>query len=130
MTKKIYVGNLSYSATEAEVRELFEQYGDVHSVAMINDRDTGRFRGFCFVEMDGDGADEAIEAMDGAEFGGRTLRVNEAREREERSRGPRDGGGRPGGRQGGDRGGFRRSGDRGSRDRGGRGGRGRDRDSW
>lgn len=127
MTKKIYVGNLSFNATEAEVRELFEEYGDVHSVAMINDRDTGRFRGFCFVEMDDQAAEEAIEAMDGMEVGGRALRVNEAREREERSRGPRSGG-RPGGGRGGDRGGFKRGGDRGGRDRGSRGGR--DRDNW
>lgn len=130
MTKKIYVGNLSFNATEAEIRELFEQYGEVHSVAMINDRDTGRFRGFCFVEMDDEGADEAIEAMDGTEFGGRALRVNEAREREDRGRGPRSGGGRPGGGRGGDRGGFKRGGDRGGRDRGSRGGRERDRDNW
>lgn len=134
MTKKIYVGNLSFNTTEAEVRELFEQYGDVQSVAMIDDRDTGRFRGFCFVEMDDEGAEEAIQALDGYDFGGRTLRVNEAREREERgSRGPRSGG-RPGGGssgdRGGDRGGFRR-GDRDSRGRGSsRGGRDRDRDNW
>ena len=131
MTKKIYVGNLSFNATEAEVREMFEEYGEVHSVAMINDRDTGRFRGFCFVEMDDQAAEVAIEAMDGTEVGGRALRVNEAREREERSRGPRSGG-RPGGGRGGDRGGFKRGGDRGgdrgSRDRGSRGGR--DRDNW
>lgn len=128
MTKKIYVGNLSFNATEAEVRELFEEYGDVHSVAMINDRDTGRFRGFCFVEMDDEAAEEAIQAVDGMEIGGRTLRVNEAREREERSRGPRSGG-RPGGGRGGDRGGgYRGGGDRGGRDRGSRGGR--DRDNW
>jgi len=132
VTKKIYVGNLSFDATEAEVRDLFEQHGEVHSVAMINDRDTGRFRGFCFVEMDDDAAEEAIRAVDGMEIGGRTLRVNEAREREERGRGPRSGG-RPGGgrggyRGGGDRGGGDRGGDRGGRDRGSRGGR--DRDNW
>ena len=132
MTKKIYVGNLSFNATEAEVRELFEEYGEVHSVAMINDRDTGRFRGFCFVEMDDQAAEAAIEAMDGTEVGGRALRVNEAREREERGRGGPRSGGRPSGGRGGDRGGFKRGGDRGgdrgSRDRGSRGGR--DRDNW
>lgn len=132
MTKKIYVGNLSFNATEAEVREMFEEYGEVHSVAMINDRDTGRFRGFCFVEMDDQAAEAAIEAMDGTEVGGRALRVNEAREREERGRGGPRSGGRPSGGRGGDRGGFKRGGDRGgdrgSRDRGSRGGR--DRDNW
>jgi len=132
VTKKIYVGNLSFNATEAEVREMFEEYGEVHSVAMINDRDTGRFRGFCFVEMDDQAAEAAIEAMDGTEVGGRALRVNEAREREERGRGGPRSGGRPSGDRGGDRGGFKRGGDRGgdrgSRDRGSRGGR--DRDNW
>jgi RNA recognition motif-containing protein len=132
VTKKIYVGNLSFNATEAEVREMFEEYGEVHSVAMINDRDTGRFRGFCFVEMDDQAAEAAIEAMDGTEVGGRALRVNEAREREERGRGGPRSGGRPSGGRGGDRGGFKRGGDRGgdrgSRDRGSRGGR--DRDNW
>ena len=132
MTKKIYVGNLSFNATEAEVREMFEEYGEVHSVAMINDRDTGRFRGFCFVEMDDQAAEAAIEAMDGTEVGGRALRVNEAREREERGRGGPRSGGRPSGGRGGDRGGFKRGGDRGGdrsgRDRGSRGGR--DRDNW
>lgn len=97
MSKKIYVGNLSFSATEDEVRELFAQYGEMESIAMINDRDTGRFRGFCFVEMEAGEADAAIAALDGLEFGGRSLRVNEARPREERS----GGGGRRGGGGGG-----------------------------
>lgn len=86
--KKLYVGNLPFSATEAEVNELFSQHGTVHSVALINDRETGRPRGFGFVEMDDDAAQAAIQALDGSEMGGRNLRVNEAQER------PRRGGGR------------------------------------
>ena len=85
MGKNIYVGNLPFSATESEIRELFEQFGSVEEVKLITDRDTGRPRGFGFVEMDVDGADKAIEALDGKEFGGRNLRVNEARPRENRS---------------------------------------------
>ena len=65
MGKRIYVGNLSYEATEDQVRELFEEYGTVESVIMINDRETGRFRGFCFVEMESAAAGRAIEALDG-----------------------------------------------------------------
>ena len=84
MTKRIYVGNLPYSATEEEVRDLFSQHGEIISVAMITDRETGRFRGFCFVEMEDDAADAAIEALNDQEMGGRSLRVNEARPREER----------------------------------------------
>lgn len=87
MSKKIYVGNLPFSATEDEVRELFAPYGSVTSVSLITDRDTGQPRGFGFVEME-DGADEAIQALDNHEMGGRSLRVNEARPRE-------SGGGRP-----------------------------------
>lgn len=88
MTKRIYVGNLNFRATEHEVRELFEEYGEVESVNLITDRETGRPRGFGFVEMaDDDEADEAIEALDGADHQGRNLKVNEARPRE--SRGPR-----------------------------------------
>lgn len=82
--KKIYVGNLSFSASEEEVRELFEQYGTVHSVKLITDRDTGRPRGFGFVEMDDDDANAAIAALNGTDLGGRTLRVSQARERGER----------------------------------------------
>jgi RNA recognition motif-containing protein len=92
--KRIYVGNLPYSATADEVRELFEQHGNVHSVDLINDRETGQPRGFGFVEMDEDGADAAIEALDGYAMGGRNLKINEAR--------PRSNGGGGGGR--GDRG--------------------------
>lgn len=86
MMKKIYVGNLPFSASEEEVRELFEQYGTVHSVKLITDRDTGRPRGFGFVEMDNDDADTAIAALNGTDLGGRTLRVSQARERGERRR--------------------------------------------
>lgn len=82
MPKKIYVGNLPFSATEDEVREKFEEFGRVLSVNLISDRDTGRPRGFGFVEMeDGEQADEAIRAMDQTEMGGRKLNINEARPR-------------------------------------------------
>ena len=103
MTKKVYVGNLSYQATEDEVRDMFTEYGTVESIAMITDRETGRFRGFCFVEMPDGDADAAIAALDGKEIGGRNLRVNEARPKEARpgGGGPRGGSGGPGGRRGG-----------------------------
>jgi RNA recognition motif-containing protein len=84
MVKNIYVGNLPFSATEDEVRGLFAQYGEVESVKLISDRETGRPRGFGFVEMDSDGAESAIEALNGFEMGGRSLRVNEAKPRESR----------------------------------------------
>ncbi|HEV8240285.1 MAG TPA: RNA-binding protein [Thermoanaerobaculia bacterium] len=79
---KIYVGNLPYSATEDELRELFSAHGEVSSVSLVNDRETGRPRGFGFVEMAGDEAQSAIQALDGSQMGGRTLKVNEARPRE------------------------------------------------
>lgn len=89
MSKRIYVGNLPFSATEDEVRELFAQYGAVTSVNLITDRETGSPRGFGFVEME-NGANEAIDALNNHEMGGRNLRVNEARPREDRPRrGPR-----------------------------------------
>lgn len=78
MTKSLYVGNLPWSATEEEVRELFATHGNVNSVKLISDRETGRARGFGFVEMDEADAAGAVEALDGMSFGGRTLRVNEA----------------------------------------------------
>ncbi len=93
MAKKIYVGNLSFQATENQVRDLFAEHGTVESIAMINDRDTGRFRGFCFIEMETSEANAAIKALDGKEVDGRNLKVNEARPREERSGGNRGGGG-------------------------------------
>jgi RNA recognition motif-containing protein len=81
MSKKIYVGNLPFSASADEVRELFAAHGNVINVNLINDRETGRPRGFGFVEMEEADADKAIEAINGTEYGGRTLNVNEARER-------------------------------------------------
>ena len=83
MSKKIYVGNLPFSATDQEIRRLFSEHGTVESVSLITDRDTGRPRGFGFVEMS-DGADEAIEALNQKEMDGRTLSVNEARPRTDR----------------------------------------------
>ncbi len=82
--KRIYVGNLPFSATEDEVRDLFAVYGEVESVALPMDRDTGRKRGFGFVEMADNDAIQAIEALDGTDMGGRSLRINEARPREPR----------------------------------------------
>lgn len=96
MTKKLYVGNLPFSITEAELRTTFEKHGSVSSVSVIMDRDTGRPRGFAFVEMDdASEADEAIRALDESDLGGRTLRVNEAHDRR--------GGGQGGGFRGGSR---------------------------
>ncbi len=82
MSKRIYVGNLPFSSTEEELRTLFSQYGDVTSVSLITDRETGSPRGFGFVEME-EGADKAISALDNTELGGRNLRVNEAKPREQ-----------------------------------------------
>lgn len=81
MSKKIYVGNLPFSTTEEEVTEIFSAYGEIESLKMIMDRETGRFRGFGFVEMSDDSADNAISNLNGQEFNGRTLKINEARER-------------------------------------------------
>ncbi len=89
-TKRLYVGNLPFEASNDDVRTAFEQYGTVHEVSLVSDRDTGRPRGFGFVEMDASGAQKAIEGMDQKDFGGRNLKVNEARER--------NGGGGRGGR--------------------------------
>ena len=83
MSKKLYVGNLPFSATEAEIRAAFESHGSVESVNVITDRETGRPRGFAFVEMeDASAADAAMRALDGSEFGGRSLKVNESKERQ------------------------------------------------
>jgi len=79
--KRMYVGNLPYSSSEDDVRDLFVQFGDVGDVNVIRDRETGKSRGFGFVEMDQDAADEAMSNLDGTEFGGRTLKVNEAKPR-------------------------------------------------
>ena len=95
----IYVGNLPHRTTEDELREAFEAYGTVDKATIIMDRETGRSRGFGFVEMTNDSeASQAIEEMNGTDFGGRTLTVNEAKPREERGGG---GGGRSGGYGGG-----------------------------
>ena len=89
---KIFVGNLSYETTEDSVRSLISAHGEIETVNLITDRDTGRSRGFCFVEMPNDNeARAAIAALDGTELDGRTIKVNEARPREDR----RGGGGRP-----------------------------------
>lgn len=101
----IYVGNLSFSATEDEIRELFEQHGTVLSVKLINDRETGRPRGFGFVEMDPSAAAVAIEKLNGKELGGRTLRINEAQARTGGGGGFGGGGGGGGGGYGGGGGG-------------------------
>lgn len=79
MGKKLYVGNLPFSATEDQLRDLFAQYGEVQSVRLINDRETGRPRGFGFVEMEN--ADAAIAELNNKDFGGRPLRVNEAQDK-------------------------------------------------
>ncbi|MEN8158950.1 MAG: RNA-binding protein [Myxococcota bacterium] len=93
MSKKLYVGNLPFSSTEADLRELFERHGSVESINVITDRETGRPRGFAFVEMsEPSAATDAIKALDGTELGGRPLRVNEAQERQ-RSGGGGGGGG-------------------------------------
>jgi RNA recognition motif-containing protein len=88
MSTNIYVGNLPFSATEDEIHELFSAYGTVEKVNLITDRETGRLRGFGFVEM-ASGANEAIAGLDQRELNGRALTVNEARPREERSERPR-----------------------------------------
>ena len=124
LSQRIYVGNLPFSATQEEIEQLFASYGEVISVALPSDRETGRPRGFGFVEMEDAAAAEAIRALDGTAFGGRNLRVNPAEPRENRGggggggyRGGGGGGGGYGGGGGGGRGG----------DRGGYGGGGRDR---
>ncbi len=89
MSKRIYVGNLPFSASDQELEALFGEHGTVESVSLITDRDTGRPRGFGFVEMS-TGADEAIQALHQTDMDGRTLNVNEARPRTERA--PRGGG--------------------------------------
>jgi RNA recognition motif-containing protein len=129
MGKKLYVGNLSYQVDSSELEQLFGQYGQVVSAQIINDRDTGRSKGFGFVEMASDDeATAAVNALNGQQHGGRTLTVNEARPREDRGGGGGGGGGGRGfggggggggrGFGGGGGGGGRGDrGDRGSRDR-------------
>ena len=87
MSKKIYVGNLSYNATEAQVKELFEEYSAVQSIAWITDRDTGRFRGFAFVEMEESSANAAIKSLNNQLVDGRELRVNEAKPKKDSRQG-------------------------------------------
>lgn len=107
--KNIFVGNLDFAATEAQVRSLFETYGTVDRVNLVTDRDTGRPRGFAFVEMsDAAAADRAIAALNGTELSGRSLNINEARPKGE------GGGGRSAASGGG---GFRREGGGGPRQR-------------
>ena len=136
MGKKLYVGNLSYNVDSSELEQLFGQHGQVVSAQIINDRDTGRSKGFGFVEMSSDDeADAAITALNGQQHGGRALTVNEARPREDRGGGGGGGGGRSfgGGGGGGGRGGYGGGGGGGGRggfgggrgDRGDRGGRDR-----
>jgi len=88
MSKSLYVGNLPWSVTEDSLRDLFmtEAHVDVESVRLVTDRETGRSRGFGFVELADEHAEQAIEALNGVEFGSRTLTVNEAKPREERPR--------------------------------------------
>jgi cold-inducible RNA-binding protein len=113
--KNIFVGNLSFNTNEDELRQAFETYGQVDRVSIMTDRDTGRSRGFGFVEMaSSEDGEKAIAALNGSQVGGRTINVNEARPKAERSGGGGGGGGR-------DRG------DRGNRGGGGGGGR---RDRW
>ena len=105
MAKRIYVGNLSYQTTENDLTTLFEQVGQVESVNIITDRDTGRSKGFAFVEMSNEDAEKAIAQFNGAEINGRALTVNEARPREDRSGGRGGYGGGRGGNRGGGGGG-------------------------
>src|SRR4051794_28001021 len=102
--KNIYVGNLTFDATADDLRELFEQYGRVAKAQVVSDRETGRSRGFGFVEME-DGGDEAVAALNGTQYKGRSLTVNEAKPREDRGGGGGRGGGYGGG-GGGGRGGY------------------------
>lgn len=123
MSTKIYVGNLAYQTTSEDLSQLFGQVGEVESASVIQDRETGRSRGFGFVEMvNHDEAEQAIQQFNGSDFQGRNLTVNEARPREERGGGGRGG---FGGGGGGSRGGFGGGGG----NRGGGGGYGRGRDS-
>ncbi|MDQ3812391.1 MAG: RNA-binding protein [Armatimonadota bacterium] len=124
MGKRLYVGNLTYSVNDSELRQLFEQHGTVVDAHVISYHDTGRSKGFGFVEMGTDEeAQAAIQALNGQDFMGRPLEVNEARPKEERGE---RGGGRGGGR-GGYGGGGGYGGDRGGGGGGGRGDRG---DRW
>ena len=100
MSKKLFVGNLSFQTTESDISNTFAQYGAVESVQIITDRDTGRSKGFGFIVMDLEGADKAIAALNGSQVEGRALTVNEAKPMVKRDFG---GGSRGGGRGGRDR---------------------------
>jgi RNA recognition motif-containing protein len=120
MSMKLYVGNLSFKTTSEDLQKLFEQAGEVESAKVIEDRDTGRSRGFGFVEMvDREGGENAIEQFHGKDYQGRALTVNEARPRDERGGGFGGGGGSRGGYGGG---GNRGGGGYGGGNRGGGGG--------
>jgi RNA recognition motif-containing protein len=95
--KTIYVGNIPFSSTKQDIEQLFEKHGEVHSVKFINDRISGKFRGFGFVEMDEDAADKAIDSLDGFELEGRNLKINEAKGRKPLRHNDRGGGGGGGG---------------------------------
>ncbi len=130
--KNIFVGNLDFHTTEEELRHAFEPYGQIDKVSIMTERETGRSRGFAFVEMtNAEEGDKAITALNGSTIGTRTVNVNEARPREERPKGGGGGGGgfRPGGGGGGGAAGRSgdRGGDRGGRKGGGGGGKGGDR---
>ncbi len=117
MSKRLYVGKISFSTTSDDLRAAFSQYATVTSAEVVMDRETGQSRGFAFVEVS-DGAERAIEALDGTELQGRKIVVNEARPREERRGGGGGGGGRYGGGGGGRSGGYGGRGDRGGYGRG------------
>jgi hypothetical protein len=128
LVKNIFVGNLSFNTGEDELRQAFEAYGQVDRVSIMTDRDTGRSRGFGFVEMgSSEDGEKAISALNGSQLGGRTINVNEARPKVERGGG---GGGYGGGGGGRDRGGRGGGGGRDRGDRGGHGGGGGRRDRW
>jgi len=130
MGKKLYCGNLSYSVRSAQLEQLFSEFGNVVSAQVIEDRDTGRSKGFGFVEMSTEQeATAAVNGLNGRDHDGRSLQVNEARPREERSGGGGGGGGYGGGggSGGGSRGGGGGGGSRGGSGGGGGGGGGRDR---
>lgn len=91
---KLYVGNLPFTATDESVRALFSKHGTVEKISLVTDRDTGRPRGFGFVEMSNADASRAMQALNGTEFDGRTLKVNEAQDRERSGGGNRGGGSR------------------------------------
>ena len=124
MGSKLYVGNLSYNTNSSDLEQLFAQHGTVQSAEVIQDRETGRSKGFGFVQMGSDAeAQAAIDALNGQQHDGRNLTVNEAKPREERPRSGGGGGGR-GGYGGGGGGGYGSGGGRGGSGGGGGGGRG------